>query len=77
VDDDWEGAGRAVDVAGDGRVVVAVRAPEACVVAAAAGGDCVAAEIEEFSCYFTGGVHVECRESEAGEDDTDCVHWVG
>jgi len=60
VDDGWEGARRAaVDVAGDGWVGVAVRAPESCVVAAVAGGDRVATEVEEFRGYFAGQVHVE------------------
>lgn len=59
VDDGRQGARGAVSVAGDGRVVVAVGAPEAGVVAAAAAGDCVAAEAEELGDYFAGGVYAE------------------
>jgi hypothetical protein len=43
VDDGREGSSRAVSVAADRQVVVAVVAPEAGVVAAVAAGDCVAA----------------------------------
>lgn len=80
VDDGREGSRGAGLAACAYGVVVAAFAPEAGAVAAAAAGDCVAAQEEELHCDLAGWVHVESRErgeSENGEKVTQSIHSVG
>lgn len=70
-------------IAGDGLVEIGVVAPDAALIAAAATGDCVAAQEEELGCDLARGVHAESwegGESGAGEDVPDGIHlgcWLG